>query len=197
MAGQCPSQQQLSPGEFKSYNKLAEMMDMYVSLQFFCDSLSAVFAVDRFGRKQHSHFRQTWNLLWSNVSSDSSTPGTARLSAPQMINHGLTFVSHLTLHHDIEEGHIFPRLATRMPTFQMDGIAKQQHREIHKGLDELESYLKQCKWGERELRREEMKQRMETWGEVLWTHLDEEVRELGAENMKKYWRKDEIQDLLF
>jgi len=33
---------------------------------------------------------------------------------------------------------------------------------------------------------------MESWGEVLWTHLDQEVETLGANNMRKYWTKEEI-----
>ncbi len=25
------------------------------------------------------------------------------------------------------------------------------------------------------------------WGDVLWKHLDQEVKTLGAESMRKYW----------
>ena len=37
-----------------------------------------------------------------------------------------------------------------------------------------------------------MKEKMDSWGEVLWKHLDQEVETLGAENMRKYWTLDEM-----
>lgn len=67
-----------------------------------------------------------------------------------------------------------------------------QHKQIHKGLDKLTEYLEQCSTGERELRLSEMKEIMDGFGKVLWQHLDDEVKELGAENMRKYWTKEEM-----
>lgn len=96
------------------------------------------------------------------------------------------------MHHDIEETHIFPMLATRMPAFRPDAPALQQHREIHSGMDKLEGYLRECQKGQRDLRREEVRERMEGWGEVLWRHLDDEVWELGAERMRACWTLGEV-----
>jgi hypothetical protein len=67
-----------------------------------------------------------------------------------------------------------------------------QHKQIHKGLDKLEKYLEECVDGERELRMSEMKEILDTFGTVLWQHLDDEVKQLGAENMRKYWTVEEI-----
>jgi hypothetical protein len=67
-----------------------------------------------------------------------------------------------------------------------------QHKEIHAGMDLFEEYLKRCKSGETELRMETLKEKMDSWGTVLWTHLDQEVKTLGAENMRKYWTKEEM-----
>ena len=39
---------------------------------------------------------------------------------------------------------------------------------------------------------EEMKEIMDSFGEVLWQHLDDEVEQLGAENMRKYWTINEM-----
>lgn len=63
-----------------------------------------------------------------------------------------------------------------------------QHREIHKGLEILEEYLQSVRSGDRPLELSVMKEKMEVdgWGDVLWTHLDQEVKTLGAENMRKY-----------
>jgi hypothetical protein len=33
---------------------------------------------------------------------------------------------------------------------------------------------------------------MESWGDILWTHLDQEVKTLGADNMRRYWSKDDM-----
>ena len=71
----------------------------------------------------------------------------------------------------------------------------EQHRQIHAGLDRLEEYLNQCKSGERSLRRQEVKEILDGFGTVLWTHLDEEVEQLGAENMRKYWTKSEMANM--
>jgi hypothetical protein len=67
-----------------------------------------------------------------------------------------------------------------------------QHREIHKGMDEFERYLKGCKEGEWELNLGVMRGKMDSWGEVLWKHLDQEVETLGAENMRRYWTLEEM-----
>ena len=37
------------------------------------------------------------------------------------------------------------------------------------------------------MRLEELKEVMDGFGKVLWAHLDDEVKTLGAENMRKYW----------
>ena len=99
------------------------------------------------------------------------------------------------MHHGIEEQHIFPILARKMPAFQEELHLLTQHKEIHKGLDLFEAYLLACKKGERELRMEEMKELMDTFGTVLWQHLDDEVEQLGAENMRKYWTLKEVNDI--
>ena len=38
----------------------------------------------------------------------------------------------------------------------------------------------------------EMRVVMEGFGDVLWQHLDDEVRQLGAEHMRKFWTMDEM-----
>ncbi|AEO69556.1 uncharacterized protein THITE_2120138 [Thermothielavioides terrestris NRRL 8126] len=67
-----------------------------------------------------------------------------------------------------------------------------QHRMIHEGMDEMVEYLRRCKDRECELELAVLKEKMEPWGEVLLKHLDQEVRDLGAENMRKYWTLQEM-----
>jgi len=59
-------------------------------------------------------------------------------------------------------------------------------------MDQFSAYLDKCNSGETELELRVMKEKMDSWGEVLWTHLDQEVETLGAENMRKYWTLDEM-----
>lgn len=40
-----------------------------------------------------------------------------------------------------------------------------------------------------------LKAQLDTWGAVLWAHLDQEVKTLGAENMRRYWSLDDIRKL--
>jgi len=96
------------------------------------------------------------------------------------------------MHHTIEEQYFFPPLAKRMPIFAHNDHLISQHEQIHEGLVRLEEYLDACRLGERELRLPELKEVLDSFGEVLWAHLDDEVRTLGAENMRKYWSKEEI-----
>ncbi len=159
----------LSSREFQIYNSMSEHMEYF-----------------------HNHFRQTWNMLYSACTSNKRP---SSMSLKQFINAGVQFCSHLTTHHGIEEQYIFPILAAKMPEFKNGPNAAEllrQHEEIHKGLDGFEDYLKKCRSGETELDLKTLKLKMDTWGEVLWKHLDQEVRTLGAENMRKYWTLEEM-----
>lgn len=172
----------LSAADFRVYNSMAEHMEYF-----------------------HNHFRQTWTTL-HNACVQNRRPSNISLKA--FINLGLQFISHLTAHHSIEEAHIFPILAKKMPEFRSSpssssssgpgkagsGAAEllRQHKEIHIGMDQFEEYLNQCRSGQRELVLSELKARMDCWGEVLWKHLDQEVKTLGADNMRRYWTVGEM-----
>ena len=71
-----------------------------------------------------------------------------------------------------------------------------QHAKIHEGLDAFHEWVRQCRSGEADFSLKEMKALMDKFGTVLWQHLDDEVRQLGAENMRKYWTKEEMNDLM-
>ncbi|KAI0541823.1 hypothetical protein GGR58DRAFT_455060 [Xylaria digitata] len=196
MSSPPPSEPKLPPlsaSEFKEYNRLAEHMDAF-----------------------HNHFRSSWNLLYTSASSGRRAQG---MSIRSFLNAGLEFVSHLEMHHSIEERFIFPELARRMPEFRTgretnlpahDAKSKspdeeskrrkaaellQQHVEIHKGMEGLRDYLRRCLSGETELQMGVLKAQLDTWGTILWTHLDQEVRTLGADNMRRYWSLDEVRKL--
>lgn len=142
---------------------------------------------------QHNNFRQSWNVLWQACTTGRRPQG---MSIKQLLQIGTQFAEHLTVHHSIEETYVFPQLARRMPEFDpKNGDLVKQHAQIHDGLEEFEKYLAQVKSGERDFELSVLKEKMESWGGVLWTHLDDEVRSLGAENMRKYWTMEEIRRL--
>lgn len=118
------------------------------------------------------------------------------MTLKEFLKHGIDFTHQLTLHHDIEETLFFPKLAKKMPEFQASqGDMVRQHAQIHAGLTGLQQYLKRCAQGEGEFELRLLREKMESWGSVLWEHLDDEVKALGAENMRKYWTKEEVQRL--
>lgn len=91
--------------------------------------------------------------------------------------------------------HIFPVLAKKMPEFKQGKNAAEllrQHKEIHNGMDVFQAYLQDCKAGREDFELSTLKAKMDTWGTVLWTHLDQEVATLGANNMRKYWSLEEM-----
>jgi hypothetical protein len=59
-------------------------------------------------------------------------------------------------------------------------------------MDEFEAYLRRCKTGECELSLSVLKEKMDSWGEVLLKHLDQEVEALSAERMRRYWTVSEM-----
>lgn len=118
------------------------------------------------------------------------------MSLKQFLNTGAGFCAQLEMHHRIEERHVFPILATKMPAFREELQMLTQHKAIHLGLDKLTEYLAECLSRDRELRMEELKDIMDSFGETLWTHLAEEVEQLGAENMRNHWTLDEMRRLL-
>ncbi|KAI1654602.1 hypothetical protein F4813DRAFT_370506 [Daldinia decipiens] len=167
----------LKGAEFRAYNRLAEHMDLF-----------------------HAHFRTAWNTLWTAAcAGNGSKNKSSSRSGRSIISEGLAFVAQLEVHHNIEETYIFPILARRMPEFRNDGKGGKnaaellrQHREIHDGMEGMRKYLRSCRDGEQDLDMGTLKAQMEKWGTILWTHLDQEVATLGAENMRKYWTAEEI-----
>ena len=159
----------------------------------------------------HNNFRNTWKVLYGACSSGKRP---ANMSIRQFLNTGSEFAHHLTMHHTIgippflelairhyslmtlvEEQHIFPVLAQRMPAFRKELELLAQHKQIHNGLDKFEAYIDDCKAGNRDMRMDELKVIMDSFGTVLWAHLQDEVNQLSVDNMRKYWSLDEVRRL--
>jgi hemerythrin-like domain-containing protein len=135
-----------------------------------------------------------WTVLWDAAESG-RRPDDMNLA--DFIRLGLQFTEYLEMHHNIEEAMLFPRLAERMPQFSRDnGELVAQHKVIHEGLEGLQLYLKDCRAGRADFELRILKQKMESWGGMLWMHMDEEVKTLGASNVRKYWSKAEFSRII-
>ena len=82
-----------------------------------------------------------------------------------------------------------------MPAFRKELELLTQHKQIHHGLDKFEAYIDDCKAGKRDMRMDELKEIMDSFGTVLWAHLQDEVDQLSVDNMRKYWSLDEVRRL--
>lgn len=176
----------LSASEFRAYNSMAEHMEYFVSR---IEHVAAYAHTHTLTTPQHDRFRASWNLLYGACESGKRP---SNISMRQFLSTGLDFCSHLELHHNIEEQHIFPVLAKKMPAFRHNLQMRSQHKEIHAGLVKLQEYLQEVRSGERELNLKELKVVMDGFGKVLWEHLNDEVEQLGAENMRTFWSVDEM-----
>ncbi|KAK2012000.1 hypothetical protein LZ32DRAFT_629097 [Colletotrichum eremochloae] len=131
--------------------------------------------------KFHGYFRRTWRRLHHACTASSE---------------GLFLSYRLTNHHNVEENSLFPLLARKMPQFRGDdALLVEQHRQIHGGLEEFRRYLESCRTRKSQLERRVLRSKMDSWGDVLLLHLDQEVEMLGAKNMKKYWTPEEVLEM--
>ncbi|KAL0934390.1 uncharacterized protein CTRU02_211189 [Colletotrichum truncatum] len=142
----------------------------------------------------HNHFRRTWKRLQD--SCNTPVDGPPKMTSEQIVREGLFFCYRLTNHHNIEETIFFPLLARKMPEFRgEDAVVLEQHRQIHEGLENLQEYLEMCRSRKATLDLATLKSKMDPWSDVLLLHLDQEVEMLGAENMRKYWTREELQEM--
>ncbi|EDR08837.1 uncharacterized protein LACBIDRAFT_249253, partial [Laccaria bicolor S238N-H82] len=117
------------------------------------------------------------------------------LSLSSYLNTGEQMNQHLTMHHTIEEQHLFPILAQKMPQFakDKDGAHLSSHKGIHDGLEKLSSLLAKWRKSPSTYSPSEMRNCLDGFREVLFRHLDEEVSNLRGENLKKYFTLEEVE----
>ncbi|KAK4146894.1 uncharacterized protein C8A04DRAFT_9426 [Dichotomopilus funicola] len=188
-----PALPPLTPQEFRVYNRLAEQMEYF-----------------------HDHFRQMYTTLQTACTNRRRPAG---MSLRQFLDEGLRLARYLEMHHSIEETHLYPLLGRKMPAFRSSaspfssssrgggkkgkGKGKggkdkescellRQHQVIHDGMDEVAAYLRRCKDGECEFELGVLKEKLDVCGDVLLAHLDQEVADLGAERMRRYFTLQEM-----
>jgi hemerythrin-like domain-containing protein len=105
------------------------------------------------------------------------------------------FINQLTHHHTVEEDFLFPMLAQRVPEFKKGAVHNKSHQIIHEALVEFEELLNGFKNQPETYSADQVRTVLDSFREPLMKHLVEEVTDLGAENMKKYWTLEEFEKL--
>uniref|UniRef100_A0A0W0FH42 Hemerythrin-like domain-containing protein n=1 Tax=Moniliophthora roreri TaxID=221103 RepID=A0A0W0FH42_MONRR len=169
--------------EEKRWNRLSEHMDSFH--QWFKEEYNTLYEV----RPPQQDTVQP--LYWYPKLADGSFTNrglslSLYLDTARRLNH------HLTMHHTIEERHIFPLLATRMKEFSSDSDHLKSHEEIHNGLAKLQDLVIKFKEDPSSYSPGEMRACLDSFREVLFAHLDQEVSDLRGENLRKYWTLEEV-----
>lgn len=133
----------------------------------------------------------------------------AKLSFPRFLREAEQVSHHLDLHHRIEEAYIFPMLAKKLPQFRMNGKGGKDHVEMHRkihngeslpwrdcwcdaggsgegltaGLKRYDEYLDKAQRDPDAYDGAELRKIMDSFRDVLFNHLDLEVKDLGAESV--------------
>ncbi|KAL7413259.1 hypothetical protein BDY24DRAFT_340841, partial [Mrakia frigida] len=115
-------------------------------------------------------------------------------SLPAFLSFADDLYKHLEAHHGIEERFMFPLLSKRM-TASFGETHPESHRQIHAGLDAYHALLVSWKSNPSAYSPKDLRANMDSWREVLFRHLDEEVADLGKENMLKFWTLEEVRRL--
>ncbi|KAH8080270.1 hypothetical protein BXZ70DRAFT_960325 [Cristinia sonorae] len=142
----------------------------------------------------HEHFKREFNELYDLADGSFNKRG---MNLRLYLRKADDLCRFLTNHHTIEERHVFPLLGKRMPEFRANKEHIKSHQGIHDGLDKLTALLEKWKADPKEYSPEDMRACLDSWREVLFIHLDAEVRDLGGENLKKYWTLKEVERFPF
>ncbi|KAL6302105.1 hypothetical protein BKA93DRAFT_827748 [Sparassis latifolia] len=137
----------------------------------------------------HQYFKMEYNDIYTLADGSFSK---RRMSLQMYLRTASQLVHHLTLHHTIEEKYLFPVLAKRMPAFEENDVHVRSHEAIHEGLDKLGALIRKYSSEPSLYSPQEIMACLDGWKEVLFCHLDDEVKDLSAENMKKHWKLEEL-----
>ncbi|ORY87456.1 hypothetical protein BCR35DRAFT_38995 [Leucosporidium creatinivorum] len=92
---------------------------------------------------------------------------------------------------------IFLILAQKMPEFEHEtsGAHVEEHEAIHEGMGRYSAYLAKCKSSPSSFNAEEFRKILQSWGPILFYHLDAEVISLSHANLRRYYTLAEVKEL--
>ncbi|EIW67380.1 hypothetical protein TREMEDRAFT_33693 [Tremella mesenterica DSM 1558] len=146
----------------------------------------------------HSYFREEFSYIYINADGRFHTQG---LSLSSFLRKAQGLSHHLDMHHKIEEIHIFPILAKKMPQFKVgvseSGEHLKSHKLIHEGLENYDSFLSTSLRNPSSYNPTALRAIMDSFKDVLFKHLDEEVKDLRGESMRAAgWTLEEFRRIV-
>ncbi|KAF9529354.1 hypothetical protein CPB83DRAFT_852521 [Crepidotus variabilis] len=144
----------------------------------------------------HNYFKQEFNQLYKLADGSYERRG---LSLTDYLDTARSLDHHLTMHHTIEERFFFPRLAKKLPQFDknsQDRAHLESHEGIHQGLVNLMALVSKFEEDQTSYSPVEMRACLDSFRDVLFNHLDEEVEDLKGSNLKKHFTLQEFNGLL-
>lgn len=130
----------------------------------------------------HNHFRMEHAQIVKGIPQSQSNPKSSLL---RLMQQALQLCGHLEMHHTIEEAHIFPLLAKKIPSFALDSNHIKEHSLMHAQLESLQEYSSKVL---RDLQSSSgRKAESEGAGQVIKAETEEEDREDGKGGKRKPW----------
>ncbi|KAL1406705.1 hypothetical protein Q8F55_008411 [Vanrija albida] len=134
-------------------------------------------------RQFHNYFKYEFDNIYKLADGGFKEEGQA---LPQFLRQANDLAASLTQHHGLEENYIFPALAKKLPEkFGPHGLEKEQHKGIHDGLENYQGYIHWARSHPEEYDGKKLRAIMDKFRDVLYAHLDDEVRDLSAESLQK------------
>lgn len=126
----------------------------------------------------HSHLRTKWTNIQANL---------AKPSPPKavLMRDIADFCNHLDGHHRIEEAHVFPLLAKKMPQFKHNAAHEKEHEVMHQALVSLAQHMRSIQQHETPWSTHEILGLVNTLENALFPHLEAEEESLKGYNMRK------------
>ncbi|KAF8318123.1 hypothetical protein DL93DRAFT_2184601 [Clavulina sp. PMI_390] len=144
----------------------------------------------------HNHFKLTFRTIWRSAE---DIDGDNARELKSFVRRADELYQHLCMHHDIEERYIFPVLSRRMPQFRAKtGTHLKEHKEMHAILDRYHEYLLSCVGSPEKWSSDRLHEIMSDLERVLFGHMDDEVKSLGADSMyASGWTEKEMREMPF
>lgn len=138
--------------------------------------------------RPHNMFHRVFNEVYELAGGGFHAKG---MSLPGFLHYAQGIARSLEGHHHYEEANVFPKLAKRMEQFRPgpngeDGDHIEYHRKIHNGLQAYERYLLRAARNPDIYSSTDLREIMDAFRKPLFEHLDQEVKDLGAESMIRH-----------
>ncbi|KAH7100334.1 hypothetical protein BKA62DRAFT_771604 [Auriculariales sp. MPI-PUGE-AT-0066] len=102
-----------------------------------------------------------------------------------------SWVGCIVNHHDSEEATLFPALARHLDM----STEQSQHKVMHDHLDDIHAYLTHPDTLQ-SFSADKLREKMLAVRDVLFDHLDAEIKHLGRENLEPHWSAEELDAML-